>query len=128
MALINCPECGKEMSDKALACPNCGAALSELSKINVRFWRKKSFNGSLCKWTVYIDGAILGVIGSGSEFSVGLEPGLHNMQADPAGPNSNPTVQDFSIPEGCSSVSVELKRKGAWTGGNNLVVAAIEAD
>ena len=24
MALINCPECGKEISDKAVACPNCG--------------------------------------------------------------------------------------------------------
>lgn len=24
MALINCPECGKEISDKANACPNCG--------------------------------------------------------------------------------------------------------
>ena len=24
MALIQCPECGKEVSDKALACPNCG--------------------------------------------------------------------------------------------------------
>lgn len=24
MALINCPECGKEVSDKAGACPNCG--------------------------------------------------------------------------------------------------------
>ena len=24
MALINCPECGKEISDKAIACPNCG--------------------------------------------------------------------------------------------------------
>jgi len=26
MALVNCPECGKEMSDKALMCPNCGYA------------------------------------------------------------------------------------------------------
>lgn len=25
MALIKCPECGKEISDKALSCPNCGA-------------------------------------------------------------------------------------------------------
>lgn len=25
MALINCPECGKEISDKAKACPRCGA-------------------------------------------------------------------------------------------------------
>ena len=24
MALIKCPECGKEISDKASACPNCG--------------------------------------------------------------------------------------------------------
>ena len=24
MALITCPECGKEVSDKATACPNCG--------------------------------------------------------------------------------------------------------
>lgn len=24
MALISCPECGKEISDKAVSCPNCG--------------------------------------------------------------------------------------------------------
>ena len=24
MALINCPECSKEISDRALACPGCG--------------------------------------------------------------------------------------------------------
>jgi uncharacterized membrane protein YvbJ len=24
MALISCPECGKEISDKAFACPHCG--------------------------------------------------------------------------------------------------------
>lgn len=24
MALINCPECGKEISDQAATCPNCG--------------------------------------------------------------------------------------------------------
>ncbi len=29
MALILCPECGKEISDKAKACPNCGMPLSE---------------------------------------------------------------------------------------------------
>jgi uncharacterized OB-fold protein len=25
MALINCEECGKEISDRATACPSCGA-------------------------------------------------------------------------------------------------------
>lgn len=31
MALIKCPECGKEISDKAVACPNCGAPIRELA-------------------------------------------------------------------------------------------------
>lgn len=30
MALIKCPECGKEVSDKATACPNCGCPMSEM--------------------------------------------------------------------------------------------------
>lgn len=29
MALINCPECGKEVSDKATTCPNCGTPLKK---------------------------------------------------------------------------------------------------
>ncbi|WP_206046916.1 zinc ribbon domain-containing protein [Mangrovimicrobium sediminis] len=29
MALINCPECDKEVSDKAPACPNCGAPIAK---------------------------------------------------------------------------------------------------
>lgn len=28
MALIKCPECGKEVSDRASACPNCGCPIS----------------------------------------------------------------------------------------------------
>lgn len=28
MALITCPECGKQVSDKATACPNCGCPIS----------------------------------------------------------------------------------------------------
>lgn len=27
MALINCPECGKEISDNAASCPNCGTPI-----------------------------------------------------------------------------------------------------
>lgn len=29
MAMINCPECGKEISDKAISCPNCGAIIKK---------------------------------------------------------------------------------------------------
>ena len=28
MALIKCPECGKQVSDKASSCPNCGCPVS----------------------------------------------------------------------------------------------------
>lgn len=28
MALINCPECSKQVSDNALSCPHCGNQLS----------------------------------------------------------------------------------------------------
>lgn len=29
MALINCPECNKEISDKAISCPNCGNPMND---------------------------------------------------------------------------------------------------
>lgn len=32
MALIKCTECGKEISDKAVACPNCGCPVGEILK------------------------------------------------------------------------------------------------
>lgn len=31
MAMINCPECGKEISDKAASCPNCGCPIGFVS-------------------------------------------------------------------------------------------------
>lgn len=31
MALIKCPECGKEISDRAAACPNCGCPIKSIS-------------------------------------------------------------------------------------------------
>ena len=51
MALIKCPECGKEISDKSKHCIHCGYPLDEL-KINQptlqncinRSWQKQSSN------------------------------------------------------------------------------------
>ena len=34
MALIKCPECGKEISDKATACPNCGCPIQAAGNPN----------------------------------------------------------------------------------------------
>ena len=44
MALIKCPECGKEVSDKAKACPNCGfevALLQLQNKVFIKIGLKK---------------------------------------------------------------------------------------
>lgn len=32
MALIKCPECGRQVSDKAAACPDCGYPISSVDK------------------------------------------------------------------------------------------------
>lgn len=29
MALIKCPECGREISDKAISCPGCGCPVEQ---------------------------------------------------------------------------------------------------
>ena len=42
MALVNCKECGAEVSDKALDCPKCGATLRK---------PKRTLFGKLVKWT-----------------------------------------------------------------------------
>ncbi len=35
MAIIKCPECSKEISDKAKSCPNCGCPLEEMTTSGV---------------------------------------------------------------------------------------------
>ena len=32
MALMKCPECGKEISDKATSCPSCGCPISQVNQ------------------------------------------------------------------------------------------------
>ena len=33
MALVQCPECGKEISDQAISCPNCGYTMRKEENI-----------------------------------------------------------------------------------------------
>lgn len=44
MALINCPECNREISDKAPSCPGCGAPTTSASNTNTP--TKASYNQS----------------------------------------------------------------------------------
>lgn len=38
MAMIMCPECGKEISDKAKRCPSCGFKIKSRRKKIVFLW------------------------------------------------------------------------------------------
>ena len=41
MALIHCPECGKEISDQANRCPHCGFPLESETEKKLREAREK---------------------------------------------------------------------------------------
>lgn len=60
MALIQCPECGKEVSDKSPNCPNCGCPLAGSDVIKIKF--PNPFNKTIfAKCFVYdMNGQILG--------------------------------------------------------------------
>ena len=59
MALINCPECSKEVSDKAPACPNCGVVLnaSSTEKVHSVIWGW--WMGLLCLLGFVVTGSVL---------------------------------------------------------------------
>ena len=40
MAIIKCPECGKEVSNKALSCPHCGCPFVFLKNVTPKFYKR----------------------------------------------------------------------------------------
>ena len=69
MALINCPECEKEISDKAKSCPNCGYELNPQASQPKQPSKKKSSGSGYGTWIVVIGVIIfiLYLIGSSSD-------------------------------------------------------------
>jgi hypothetical protein len=41
MALIKCPECGQDVSDKAFSCPHCGYPFKKQAPVTIEQTRKK---------------------------------------------------------------------------------------
>jgi len=50
MALVQCPECGSEVSDSALKCPRCGKQLKK---------PKRGFFGKVFLWLFYLFNAFM---------------------------------------------------------------------
>lgn len=64
MALIKCPECGKQISDKAASCPNCGCPIANApTSIKIRCLS----NDRSVRYHIFMNGSVelgRGLIGS----------------------------------------------------------------
>ena len=107
MALITCPECGMQISDKAPSCPHCGVSVYELTKVACRFYRKSELKGKAIKFALTVDGMRLGIISPKSDVSVDLAPGIHTFELEPA---SIPTtfIDQFEIPNNAQAAEIQI--------------------
>jgi hypothetical protein len=54
MALINCPECGKEISDRVVSYPNCGCPASDWYAFSITSSVRKCNNvKKMCVYSAY---------------------------------------------------------------------------
>ncbi len=87
MALISCPECGREISDRATACPHCGCPVSAMpartaASVNGVLhlnWADRKGH-SLRKTTVRIDGTEYGTMQNADFLDVPLSGGMHRLE------------------------------------------------
>lgn len=74
MSLIKCPECGREVSDKARACPHCGFAVSEAvqeGKVVVYGYTQYSIvNPSI---TILVNGRPKGTVPKGGFLEIAID-------------------------------------------------------
>lgn len=71
MALINCPECGKQISDKAGACPNCGCPIAN-APTDVKIRALSDGNGVL-RSRYYIGGRMVAEVPVGSVATINID-------------------------------------------------------
>lgn len=64
MAIIKCPECSKEISDKAVNCPNCGAAVNTENSISAAVNKSgnEKVQGKLFPLSVGVAGVVLAIV------------------------------------------------------------------
>lgn len=87
MALIKCPECGTEISDKAISCPKCGCPINkvetEQDRVNVR-GKNKGKNFLTFGSILFFISMVFGVSTSNAELALRakkLTRGLYGSEA-----------------------------------------------
>lgn len=81
MSLIKCPECGKEISDKAATCPNCGMPLrrEDRGTYDVIITREKQWFLVNPKIKITVDAADEYSIENNSSITIPLTTGTHTI-------------------------------------------------
>ena len=108
MAMIQCPECGKEISDKAFTCPNCGVPINMEMPVKVTVQRTKAFFGGGVGIGVAIDGGFLGELGRGRGVDLELYPGRHLLELSQSGGALKGYSNNFEISEGANEVVITV--------------------
>ncbi|MBR6570660.1 MAG: zinc-ribbon domain-containing protein [Clostridia bacterium] len=123
MALVKCPECGKEVSSNAAACPHCGSPIPK-RMVPVTIERGKTIAMAVNCY-VYLDGNMVGELKPGHSLNKQLSVGTHYITIGSDVRAFGHSVADtrsesgdqFTIQENSRSVSIVIKTKGSWTGG-----------
>ena len=128
MALIKCPECGKEISDKALACPNCGCPItaSTQKSIPISFIRAKKFINSGVQGQIMIDNVAVGLCYNGGTVNTTITPGKHSIVINSSTGNINAfgdivshseraEGHDITVPENATRIDCTVEPKSHFS-------------
>ena len=101
MALIKCPECGKEISDKANNCIHCGVPIKVDKKVKVKIPRfcTGMLNQKACEVEVYIEKNMIwkGYSGSVAIFEIKQVCNLSFLIKEAYTGHPFPFFKDFTI-------------------------------
>lgn len=91
MALVQCRECGSNVSDSAISCPQCGVD-GPAGTGTLIVERRKKFMGGAVGVSVQLNGVGHGVLRSGQSVALDLAPGSYALSLWARGQGSEAEV------------------------------------
>jgi len=93
MSMIKCPECGKEISNKANSCPSCGFTLNQQNTAPAKGSNKKK--GCLIGFLIFIGIAMIGFCSNDKSSTNGHSSQASSVQAKAVEPALTVTASEL---------------------------------